>query len=400
MPLPNPPSILRILLLSFLAFGLGMGAVFPFYASFFVEWKPGLFQWFSLGCLLAGAIVGVINYLLLKVILLRRLERLAQVSLAISDKDLSRTCDVVSDDMVGEIVSSFNAMVVTLREIFAEVDRQVDGINSATLAARLVTMRASDGATTQQQQIREIAAAMRALDDSVREEADNVVEVAEATRSADEQGDSAQVVVKEAMQAVDGLAAMVEEATAVIRRLDAESGNISNVVAVISAISEQTNLLALNAAIEAARAGEQGRGFAVVADEVRTLATRTQHSTAEIGAIVADLQAGSREAVQTMERGQQQARQGVDLTARAHAALLSIAGAVKTIREMTTRIERATRDQGAGVQTVNQHLVEVDGVAAMVVEAGAATTSATGDLEARLSRLRALLAQYDHQAQR
>ncbi len=400
MPLPNPPSILRILLLSFLAFGLGMGTVFPFYASFFVEWKPGLFHWFSLGCLLAGAIVGVINYLLLKVILLRRLERLAQVSLAISDKDLSRTCDVVSDDMVGEIVSSFNAMVVTLREIFAEVDRQVDGINSATLAARLVTMRASDGATTQQQQIREIAAAMRALDDSVREEADNVVEVAEATRSADEQGDSAQVVVKQAMQAVDGLAAMVEEATAVIRRLDAESGNISNVVAVISAISEQTNLLALNAAIEAARAGEQGRGFAVVADEVRTLATRTQHSTTEIGAIVADLQAGSREAVQTMERGQQQARQGVDLTARAHAALLSIAGAVKTIREMTTRIERATRDQGAGVQTVNQHLVEVDGVAAMVVEAGAATTSATGDLEARLSRLRALLAQYDHQAQR
>lgn len=389
-------SILRNLFLSFLAFGLAMGIILPFYAQFFVEWKPGMYIWFSLGCLVAGSVIGVINYYLLKIILLKKLARIADISSAISNKDISHECIIQSDDVIGEIVNSFNEMTRTLREIVSEINNEVEMINTAAGHTHDITLRTSRGAQSQQLQISQVATAMNQMAATVQEVARSASDAAEATQSADEQGDTAKVVVVEAMGAVDMLADMVRQAAEVIRRLEGESDNISKVVAEISGISEQTNLLALNAAIEAARAGEQGRGFAVVADEVRTLATRTQQSTEEISTMINSLQSGTLNAVAAMEKGEQQALKGVEFTEKAAEALAEIAGAVTTIRNMSSQIATSTREQGTVTDDVKQSINSINELAVEAAEGAQKTASASQDLEDRLVLLKKLTSDFKY----
>lgn len=389
-------SILRNLFLSFLVFGLAMGIIFPFYAQFFVEWKPGMYVWFSLGCLVAGSMIGVINYYLLKVILLKKLVRIAEITNAISNKDISRECEIKSNDVIGDIVSSFNQMTATLRELVFEINNEVEMINVGAGHTRAITERTTSGAQSQQHQIDQVATAMNQMAATVQEVARSAADAANATQSADEQGDTAKVVVVEAMGAVDTLAGMVGRAADVIRKLETESENISRVVAVINDISGQTNLLALNAAIEAARAGDQGRGFAVVADEVRTLATRTQQSTEEIGAMIHSLQSGARDAVSAMEAGEKQALAGVDFTEKAAEALAEIAGAVTTIRDMSTQIATATREQGTVTEEVNQSIISINDVAIQAAEGAVETANASRDLENRSAKLKTLISGFKY----
>ena len=384
------PSILRNLFLSFLAFGLGMGIIFPFYAQFFVDWKPGMYIWFSLGCLIAGSIIGVINYYLLNIILLKKLSRIAEISSAISNKDITHECTIQSYDVIGEIVDSFNEMTATLRQIISEINNEVEMINVAAGHTHDITVRTTRGAQSQQHQISQVATAMNQMAATVQEVARNASDAADATQSADEQGNTAKVVVVEAMGAVAMLADMVRQAADVIRKLDTESEKISKVVAEISGISEQTNLLALNAAIEAARAGEQGRGFAVVADEVRTLATRTQQSTEEISTMINSLQSGTQNAVTAMEKGEQQALKGVEFTEKAAEALAEIAGAVTTIRNMSSQIATATHEQGTVTEEVNQSINSINELAVEAAEGARETASASQDLEDRSGNLKTL----------
>lgn len=384
------PSILRNLFLSFLAFGLAMGIIFPFYAQFFVEWKPGMYWLFSVGCLVAGSMIGIINYYLLKVVLLKKLKRIADISSAISQKDISHECHIESDDVIGEIVTSFNKMTQTLREILSEINEDVEMIGTATGHARAIANRTTAGADSQQQKIDQVATAMNQMSVTVQEVAKSAADAADATFAANEQAETAKVVVVDAMGAVDTLADMVREAASAINELEAESGKISSVVSAIHGISEQTNLLALNAAIEAARAGEQGRGFAVVADEVRTLATRTQQSTMEISEMINSLQAGAQNAVTSMEKGEAQAVEGVAFTQKATEALTEIAGAISTIRDMNTHIALATREQGTVTEEVNQNIVGINDLALQASDGAKETASAIHDLENQATKLSGL----------
>ena len=362
-----PPSILRNILFSFLAFGIGVGTVFPFYARFFVEWKPGMYGWFVAGCLLAGAAIGVVNYLLLRQLLVKKLQRIAVVTRAISDGDITQHCVIRSQDVIGEIIDSFNQMTENLRGIIGRLRSESDALQEASASMVSATDTASALTAEQQQQVGQVATAMNELSASAGEVARHAAETASATQEADEHGNRVKVVVVEAMGAVDVLADMVTGAAEVIGRLEQESDNIGKVLAVINDIAEQTNLLALNAAIEAARAGEQGRGFAVVADEVRTLATRTQ-STEEISAMIERLQNGSREAVSAMESGREQATNGVELTEQAAEALAVIAGAVTTINEMSEQIAQASREQTTVVDDVNQSVNAISGLCDQTTE--------------------------------
>ncbi len=183
--------------------------------------------------------------------------------------------------------------------------------------------------------------ALRTASDAAASQA----EAAEASaREADAQGDRAKVVIVEAMSAVDVLADQVASAADMIEQLATQGAEIGTVLEVINGIAEQTNLLALNAAIEAARAGEQGRGFAVVADEVRTLATRTQQSTEEIRTMIDGLQGGTRKAAEAMSRGRDQAREGVELTEQAVEALAELAGSLNEIHGEVDAIAGACRE--------------------------------------------------------
>ncbi|VAX14658.1 Methyl-accepting chemotaxis protein [hydrothermal vent metagenome] len=356
------PSILRRLFLSFLGLGFSMGIIFPFYAQFFVNWKPGMYIWFFIGCLVAGTSIGLANYALVKMILIKRLIRISDVANAISNKDLTHECVIVSHDVIGDIITSFNRMGQTFRDMINKINGNAEQLSSASESMDDVTRHASEGAEQQQQRVEDVMTSMQNMAAMAEDVAQHTGESAVASTQADEQAGKATQVVNQAMQAVQALADTMSSAAKVSASLEQESQNIGSVLTVINDIAEQTNLLALNAAIEAARAGDQGRGFAVVADEVRTLATRTQASTEEISLIIDRLQAGSRDAVSAMEQGDKQVRQGVEFTGMAASALNEIACAVTTIKGMSDQIAHASTEQNNLVDVVNQHVEGINEV--------------------------------------
>lgn len=350
------PSILRRLFLSFMGFGITMGVIFPFYAQFFVEWKPGMYVWFAIGCLVAGGTIGVVNYSLVKLILISRLRQMSTLTAAISNKDLTLNCEINSHDVLGEISTDFNRMVANLREIIGNLDNQAEELNLSLMGLNAISQGSDTGVERQRQQLEQVASAMTQMAASSSEVVRDANQALTASEAANEQGNEAKVVTVEAMGAVDNLAGQVESSVIVIRELKTETDNISQMLTVISDIAEQTNLLALNAAIEAARAGEQGRGFAVVADEVRNLANRTQQSTREITEIIDRLQSSAERAVETMESGHKKAEEGVEFTERTAEALAEISGSLGVIVSMNTQIANAAREQSTVADEVNKNI--------------------------------------------
>jgi methyl-accepting chemotaxis protein len=182
------------------------------------------------------------------------------------------------------------------------------------------------------------------------------VSAAEAARSADDEAANAHAVVQQTIDVINQLAQEVSAAGHAMQQLESESNNIGMVLDVIKGIAQQTNLLALNAAIEAARAGEQGRGFAVVADEVRTLASRTQESTQEINDMISRLQSGAKSAVEIMLNSQHRAEAAVEQSARARTAIDTIAGAVASISDRNHQIASSAEEQSAVVEKLNRNV--------------------------------------------
>jgi len=389
-----PPSILRRLFLSFMGFGLGMGIIFPIYAQFFVEWKPGLYAWFAIGCLIAGGSIGLINYLLVKVILISKLRQMSALTASVGSKDLTQNCEIVSHDVFGEISSDFNQMLANLREIISELDTQSSELELSFMGLNAITQGTDSGVQQQRNQLEQVASAMTQMAASSAEVMRHSDEAAAASEAANAQGNEAKVVTVEAMSSVDNLAGQVVESVTVIRELKNETDNISQMLSVISDIAEQTNLLALNAAIEAARAGEQGRGFAVVADEVRNLATRTQKSTREIAEIISRLQLGAERAVDMMELGHQKAEQGVDFTERTAEALAEISGSIGVVVSMNSQIATATREQFAVAESVNRNITLINDSAENATRSTHEVSKTCERLSSLVSRLKGIVGNF------
>ncbi len=350
-------SILRNMLYAFLGFGLSMGIIFPFYAELFVEYKEGMYIWFAIGCLIAGVTIGALNYALVNMLLIRKLKRIAQVSNAISNHDLSFQCTIKSNDIIGDIIDSFNHMAGTLRQVVGELRETSERMQNSTDQISIVAQKTSDGVHQQLEETLNVENSIQHMTATAQDVSSQAALAAEAAALAKEEAEKGSNVVNQTISSIQALAAEVENAAASINRLEAESINIGGVLDVIQGVSEQTNLLALNAAIEAARAGEQGRGFAVVADEVRTLAQRTQESTKEIQTMIENLQSVSQETVEVMKKGQSQADASVQQAAEAGQSLNEITKAVTAITEMNSLInEKAGSQSGVAVEiTRNMH---------------------------------------------
>ncbi len=278
-------------------------------------------------------------------------------------KNLAIEVDTSGKDELAEMAKVFNSMITSFRNLIIEVNHSVDTVNEATRNLSQNIHAANEGVDTQIQQTDMVATAVTEMVATVDEIANNTKEAATKAETTHHNAEKGKSGVETTIVQIDQLSNTLLESEHVVQELAKDSDTIGSVLDVIRGIAEQTNLLALNAAIEAARAGEQGRGFAVVADEVRTLASRTQDSTQEIEAIISSLQNRTKEIVSHMAACRTQGQDSADQASSAGQMLEEITHDVSTIMDMNTAIATAIQQQSAVASEVNQHVVLIRDVA-------------------------------------
>ncbi len=284
-------------------------------------------------------------------------------NIAQGEGDLTQRIPVEMDDDLGKLAKSFNLVLENLQSMIGSIQQLTRELGTGASDLARAAKDNSDGVTRQTDSISMVATAINEMQSAIEEVAGNASRAAEITREAEEKGKNGARIIRSSSEQVHRLAAQISKAVEVIRKLSDDSDNITSVLDVIRGIAEQTNLLALNAAIEAARAGEQGRGFAVVADEVRTLAQRTGQSTEDIQTMITTLQTGVADIVSVMETGSKEASETEKLATDAESELKAILEAMANIADVNTSVASATEEQTQVVDEINRSITEINDLA-------------------------------------
>lgn len=317
-----------------------------------------------------------------------------QVVERVASGDLSRDLTIDRKDELGKLQGSIQRMTMSLRELIGGIRDGVTQIASAAEQLSAVTEQTSAGVNNQKVETDQVATAMHEMTATVQEVARNAEEASEAAVAADQQAREGERVVKEAISQIERLASAVGNSSDAMGVLRVESDKIGSVLDVIKSVAEQTNLLALNAAIEAARAGEAGRGFAVVADEVRSLAQRTQKSTEEIEGLIASLQSGTQQASTFMDSSRELTVSSVDLTRRVGGSLESITRTVSAIQSMNQQIAAAAEQQSATAEEINRSVINVRDVSEQTSAASEETAASSVELARLGTHLQVLVSRF------
>ncbi|WP_420851501.1 methyl-accepting chemotaxis protein [Pseudomonas congelans] len=322
------------------------------------------------------------------------LQETLEVVERVASGDLSRNLNVDRKDELGKLQATIQRMTVSLRELVGGIRDGVTQIASAAEELSAVTEQTSAGVNSQKVETDQVATAMHEMTATVQEVARNAEEASEAAVTADRQARDGERVVNEAISQIERLASAVSNSSEAMGALKQESDKIGSVLDVIKSVAEQTNLLALNAAIEAARAGEAGRGFAVVADEVRSLAQRTQKSTEEIEALIVRLQSGTQQATTVMDSSRELSTSSVELTRRAGGSLDNITKTVSAIQAMNQQIAAAAEEQSATAEEINRSIINVRDVSEQTSAASEETAASSVELARLGNHLQVLVSRF------
>ncbi|GAA6134173.1 hypothetical protein NBRC116188_09620 [Oceaniserpentilla sp. 4NH20-0058] len=308
--------------------------------------------------------------------------------------DLTMRLETKAQDEIGTLVNRFNDFTTHLQLMIKVLANLALGVTQSTEEVKEIADHTRQGIESQQGEIQQVATAITEMAQTSGEVSTNAGQVLEATEQANTESHSSQQVLQQNIQGINVLASNIENAQSVIQALANEVEQIATASQDIGNIAEQTNLLALNAAIEAARAGEQGRGFAVVADEVRTLAGRTAESTAEIGDIVKRLLENTTQAVDVMEQSKSQAEDAVSQSKNTGESLQKILNSIGTINDMNQLVSNSAIEQSSVAEEVSQNIVRINSFSDQTVENAQSTANATQKLSEQAEQLKAIVNEF------
>lgn len=320
--------------------------------------------------------------------------RSAMDEIASGDGDLRQRIEMDSNDEIGQLAGAFNVFVSKIQATIEQVVNTTNNVRSEMNQLTEITRTVADSTYRQQQESEVVAAAMHEMQATSQSVSDNATDAATESHNADHEVKTTNQIVDGTVTAIRRLADDVDNASQVINTLDEDVSNIASILDVIRGIAEQTNLLALNAAIEAARAGEQGRGFAVVADEVRSLASRTQQSTGEIQTMIERLQSGARQAVAVMESSKRSSHSTIESAQSATHSLQEILRAIANMSEMNTQIATAANQQSSVSEEVNANVQRIADNSSAIVSVVQNAETAIQRLSQQCSQLDRLVSQF------
>lgn len=342
--------------------------------------------------LVAGLIIAALIARLIGGPLCKAVEAMNEI--AEGDGDLTSRLDESGNNEISRLARAFNNFAEKVRGLVSQVYGSTTQLASAAEEMSAIMEETNRGTQQQQSETAMVVTAMNEMTATVQEVARHATDAAAAANSADNASAEGKQVVINTMNSIESLSKEVHSAASVISQLEKDSENIGTVLDVIKGIAEQTNLLALNAAIEAARAGEQGRGFAVVADEVRTLASKTQQSTQEIQEMIEKLQEGAQSAVKVMDDSRVKAEESVSQAAKAGSSLEAITNSVSLIKDMNTQIATAAEEQSSVAEEINRNVVNISDIVDRTAEGASQTSIASEELAKLAGDLQHLVNQF------
>ncbi|WP_296221784.1 methyl-accepting chemotaxis protein [Pseudomonas sp. UBA2684] len=353
----------------------------------------------TLGMALVGLLIAALGLLVVWFVgygIARPLKQMVAMldDIAQGEGDLTRRLSTDRADELGSIANGFNTFLGKLQAMISQVVSSVQKVSDSSEHTADIAIRTNQGVQKQLAEIELVATAVHQMTATAQDVARNATHAAEAANHADQAANHGKQIVQHTSDAIAALAGEIGRAVGVVQNLAKDSENINAILVAIRGIAEQTNLLALNAAIEAARAGEQGRGFAVVADEVRNLAQKTQQATEEIQSMIQQLQHGTREVVKVMEDSQHKTDISVQQASEAAHALTSITQAVSVINDMNTQIASAAEQQSAVAEDINRNVTNIGQVANEVAHGADEASQASAELTKLAEQQRRLINQF------